>query len=38
LQKSKSNNPKNLAKVDLWASLLLRRFSTPLRMPMIDFG
>jgi hypothetical protein len=27
----KSNNPKNLAKVDLWTSLLLRRFSTPLR-------
>src|SRR3979411_217372 len=26
----KSNNPKNLAKVDLWTSLPLRRFSTPL--------
>jgi hypothetical protein len=34
----KSNNPKNLAKVDLWTSLLLRRFSTPLRTSVIDFG
>jgi hypothetical protein len=34
----KSNNPENLAKVDLWASLLLRRFSTPLRRSVIDFG
>jgi hypothetical protein len=34
----KSNNPKNLAKVDLWTSLLLRRFSTPLRRSVIDFG
>jgi hypothetical protein len=32
----KSDNPKNLAKVDLWASLLLRRFSTPLRRSVID--
>jgi hypothetical protein len=29
----KSNNPKNLAKVDLWTSLLLRRFSTPYAGP-----
>jgi hypothetical protein len=34
----KSNNPKNLAKVDLWTSLPLRRFSTPLRRRVIDFG
>src|SRR6476660_4758078 len=34
----KSNNAKNLAKVDLWTSLLLRRFSTPLRRSVIDFG
>ena len=34
----KSNNPKNLAKVDLWISLLLRRFSTPLRRSVIDCG
>jgi hypothetical protein len=34
----KSNNPKNLAKADLWTSLLLRRFSTPLRRSVIDFG
>jgi hypothetical protein len=34
----KSNNPENLAKVDLWTSLLLRRFSTPLRGSVIDFG
>jgi hypothetical protein len=34
----KSNNPENLAKVELWASLLLRRFSTPLRRSVIDFG
>jgi hypothetical protein len=27
----KSNNPKNLAKADLWTSLLLRRISTPRR-------
>ena len=32
----KSDNPKNLAKVDLWVSLLLRRFSTPLRRSVID--
>jgi hypothetical protein len=34
----KSNNPKNLAKVDFWTSLLLRRFSTPPRRSVIDFG
>jgi hypothetical protein len=34
----KSNNPKNLAKVDLWTSLSLRRFSTPVRRSVIDFG
>ena len=34
----KSNDPKNLAQVDLWTSLLLRRFSTPLRRSVIDFG
>ena len=34
----KSNNSKNLAKVDLWSSLLLRRYSTPLRRSVIDFG
>jgi hypothetical protein len=34
----KSNNPKNLAKVDLEASLLLHRLSAPLRRPVIDFG
>jgi hypothetical protein len=34
----KLNNPKNLAKVYLWTSLLLRRFSTPLRRSVIDFG
>jgi hypothetical protein len=28
---------KNLAKVDLWTSLLLHRFSTPQRRPVIDF-
>ena len=33
----KSNNPKNLAKVDLWTSLPLRRFSTPLPRSVIDF-
>jgi hypothetical protein len=32
----KSSNPKNLAKVDLQTSLLLRRFS--LRRFVIDFG
>ena len=31
----KSNDPKNLAQVDLWTSLLLRRFSTPLRRSVI---
>src|SRR6478672_2538970 len=34
----KSNHPKNLAKVDLWTFLLLRRFSTPLRRSVVDFG
>jgi hypothetical protein len=34
----KSNNPKNLAKVDFWTSLLLHRFSAPLRRSVIDFG
>jgi hypothetical protein len=34
----KSNNPKNLAKVDLCASLLPRGFSVPLRRSVIDFG
>jgi hypothetical protein len=28
----------NLAKVDFWTSLLLRRFSTPLLRSVIDFG
>jgi hypothetical protein len=35
LQKSKIEQPQNLAKVDLWISLLLRRLSTPLRRSMI---
>jgi hypothetical protein len=35
---AKSNNPKNLAKVELGTSLLLRRFSAPLRRSVIDFG
>ena len=34
----KSDSPKNLAKVDLWTSLLPRRFSTPLRRSVLDFG
>jgi hypothetical protein len=34
----KSNNPKNLAKADLWTSLLLRCFSTPLWRSVTDFG
>ena len=39
LQKSKIElPPKNLAKVDLWTSLLLRRSSTQLQRPVIDFG
>ena len=33
-----SNKPKNLAEVDLRATLSLRRFSTPLRRRVIDFG
>jgi len=33
----KSDNPKNLAKVDLWTSLPLRRFSTSQRRSVIDF-
>src|SRR6478752_10355677 len=36
LPKSKIEQPQNLAKVDLWAFLLLRRFSTPLRGPVTD--
>jgi hypothetical protein len=31
-------HPKNIAKVDLWTSLPLRCFSTPLRRSVIDFG
>jgi hypothetical protein len=38
LQKSKIDQPQKLAKVDFWTSLLLRRFSTPLRKSVIDFG
>jgi hypothetical protein len=38
LQKSKIDNPENLAKVDLWTSLLLRRSSALLRRSVIDFG
>jgi len=34
----KSSDPENLAKVDLWNSPQLRRFSTPLRRFVIDFG
>src|SRR5258708_16882303 len=34
----KSNNPKNLAKVDLWTFLMLRRFSSLLGMSVVDFG
>ena len=34
----KSNEPKNLAKIDLWTYLLLRRFSVQLRRFVIDFG
>jgi hypothetical protein len=34
----KSDNPKNLAKADLWTSLPLRRFSMLLRRSVIDFG
>src|SRR5438105_1463054 len=34
----KSKNPKNFASVDLWTSLLLHRFSAPLRRFVIDFG
>ena len=34
----KSNNPKDLAKVDIWTSLLLRRSSALLRRSVIDFG
>ena len=36
-KRRKSNNPKNLAKVDLWTSLLPRCFSTPLRRSVVDF-
>jgi len=38
LQKSKIEQAKNLAKVDLRTTLSLRRFSTPLRGRVIDFG
>jgi hypothetical protein len=38
LKKSKSTDPKNLAKVDLRASLLLYRQSACLRGPVRDFG
>ena len=38
LQKSKIEHPKNLAKVDLWASLRLRRSLAPLQRSVIDFG
>ena len=38
LQKSKITHPKNLAKVDLWTSLLLRWLSTPIRSSVIDSG
>ena len=34
----KSNNAKNLAKVDLGASLLLDRLSATLRRSVVDFG
>ena len=34
----KLNDPKNLAKVDLWTFLLLLCFSSPLRRSVIDFG
>jgi hypothetical protein len=34
----KSNSTKNLAKVDFLTSLLLRRFSAPLRRSVINFG
>src|SRR5258707_15408690 len=34
----KSNNPKNLARVDLWTFLLLRRFSALLGRSVVDFG
>src|SRR5947199_232361 len=33
----KSNNPENPAKVDVWTSLLLRRFSALLRSSVIRF-
>jgi hypothetical protein len=32
------DNPKNLAKVDLWTSPPLCRFSTPLWRSLVDFG
>jgi DNA-binding response OmpR family regulator len=34
----KSISPKNLAKVDFWTSLPLRRFSAPLGRSVVDFG
>jgi putative tryptophan/tyrosine transport system substrate-binding protein len=33
-----AGNPKNLAKVDLWTFLLLRRFSALLGRSVVDFG
>ena len=38
LQKSKIEQFKNLAEVDLGAWPLLHRLSAPLRRPVIDFG
>jgi hypothetical protein len=34
----KSISPKNLAKVDFWTSLPLRRYSAPLGRSVVDFG
>jgi len=34
----KSNDPKNLAKVDFWTCLPLPRYSVPLRRSVVDFG
>ena len=34
----KSNNPKNLAKADLWTSLQLHSFSKPPGRSVVDFG
>jgi hypothetical protein len=38
LQKSKIEQPENLAKVDLWASQRLRSSLAPLRRSVVDFG